>query len=162
MVEHKKDSPLIDPAILEKKSVAAAATSAPKAAPKSGFYWGTGRRKTSCARVRIKLGEGKLIINKKQLHEYFTQEQDRQAVLSPLAAVKGEKQFDIYANVEGGGPTGQAGAVLLGIARALKNYDENMLPALRDGGLLTRDGRMKERKKYGQMGARRRFQFSKR
>jgi small subunit ribosomal protein S9 len=162
MVEQKTDSPLIDPAILGSKIATAASPATPKAAPKSGFYWGTGRRKTSCARVRIKPGEGKLIINKKQLHEYFTQEQDRQAVMSPLAAVKGEKQFDIYANVKGGGPTGQAGAVLLGIARALKNYDENFLPALRDGGLLTRDGRMKERKKYGQMGARRRFQFSKR
>ena len=162
MVEQNTDSPLIDPAILGNKTATAASPATPKAAPKSGFYWGTGRRKTSCARVRIKPGEGKLIINKKKMQEYFTQEQDRQAVMSPLAAVKGETQFDIYANVEGGGPTGQAGAVLLGIARALKNYDEGFLPALRDGGLLTRDGRMKERKKYGQMGARRRFQFSKR
>ena len=84
MVEQKTDSPLIDPAILGKHTVPAAAAGARKVTPKSGFYWGTGRRKTSRARVRIKPGDGKLIINKKQLHEYFTQEQDRQAVMSPL------------------------------------------------------------------------------
>jgi small subunit ribosomal protein S9 len=162
MVEQKSDSPLIDPSILEKHAAAAPAPATPKAAPKSGFYWGTGRRKTACARVRIKPGQGKLTINKKEMHIYFTQEQDRQVVMAPLSAVKGETQFDVFANIGGGGPTGQAGALALGIARALKNYDENLLPALRDGGFLTRDGRMKERKKYGQMGARRRFQFSKR
>lgn len=120
MQEQKPDSPLIDPSILEKHAAAAPATApAPvKQGPKSGFYWGTGRRKTACARVRIKPGEGKLIVNKKEMHIFFTQEQDRQAVLAPLAAVKGEKQFDIYAKIEGGGPTGQAGAMALGIARA--------------------------------------------
>jgi len=162
MTEQKPDSPLIDPSILEKHAATAPAPVVQKSAPKSGFYWGTGRRKTACARVRIKLGEGKLIVNKRELHKFFTQEQDRQAVMAPLAAVKGEKQFDVYAKIEGGGPTGQAGALALGIARALKNYDESFLPPLRDGGFLTRDGRMKERKKYGQRGARRRFQFSKR
>jgi small subunit ribosomal protein S9 len=162
MIEQKPDSPLIDPSILEKHTAAAPAHAAAKPASKSGFYWGTGRRKTACARVRIKPGEGKLIVNKRELKEFFTQEQDRQAVVAPLAAVQGEKQFDIYAKIEGGGPSGQAGAMALGIARALKNYDENFLPPLRDGGFLTRDGRMKERKKYGQRGARRRFQFSKR
>jgi small subunit ribosomal protein S9 len=103
-----------------------------------------------------------LLVNDRKITEYFASEEDRRAVMAPLAAVKGEKQFDVFANVEGGGPAGQAGAVVLGIARALKIFDDNFLPALRDGGFLTRDGRMKERKKYGQRGARRRFQFSKR
>jgi small subunit ribosomal protein S9 len=133
-----------------------------KPADKGGFYWGTGRRKSSVARVRIKPGSGKLIVNKKQLDDFFKKEQDRKAVLAPLKAVDAEKSFDIFINVKGGGTTGQAGASLLGIARALKNYDENFVQALRDGGHLTRDPRMVERKKPGQRGARRRFQFSKR
>lgn len=130
--------------------------------PKGGYWWGTGRRKSSVARVRIKPGDGKLIINKKQLNDYFRREQDRKAVLAPLKAVEAEKAFDVFINVKGGGITGQAGASLLGIARALKNYDEHYVQALRDGGHLTRDPRMVERKKPGQRGARRRFQFSKR
>ena len=129
---------------------------------KSTYSWGTGRRKSAIARVRICPGEGKFAINKRDLNDYFTQEQDRKSILAPLRAVEAEKSFDIFANVKGGGPSGQAGAVVLGIARALKNYDENYLQALRGGGYLTRDPRMKERKKYGQRGARRRFQFSKR
>jgi len=130
--------------------------------PKGGFWWGTGRRKCSVARVRIKLGKGKLMVNKKELKDYFVREQDRKAVLAPLVTVDAEKSFDIFINVKGGGTTGQAGASLLGIARALKKYDENYLQALRDGGHLTRDPRMVERKKPGQRGARRKFQFSKR
>jgi len=130
--------------------------------PKGGFWWGTGRRKSSVARVRIKLGKGKLLVNKKELKDYFVREQDRKAVLAPLVTVDAEKSFDIFINVKGGGTTGQAGASLLGIARALKKYDENYLQALRDGGHLTRDPRMVERKKPGQRGARRKFQFSKR
>ena len=130
--------------------------------PKGGFWWGTGRRKSSVARVRIKPGKGKLLVNKKELKDYFVREQDRKAVLAPLAAVEAEKSFDIFINVKGGGTTGQAGASLLGIARALKKYDENYIQVLRDGGHLTRDPRMVERKKPGQRGARRRFQFSKR
>ena len=129
---------------------------------KGGYYWGTGRRKSSVARVRIKPGEGKLLVNKKQLTEYFDREQDRKAVLAPLKAVEGEKSFDVFINVRGGGTTGQSGAARLGIGRALKNYDESFIQALRDGGHLTRDSRMVERKKPGQRGARRRFQFSKR
>ena len=129
---------------------------------KGGFYWGTGRRKSSVARVRIKPGSGKLLINKKELGDYFKREQDRKAVLAPLVAVEGEKSFDVFINVKGGGTTGQAGASLLGIARALRNYDESFIQPLRDGGHLTRDPRMVERKKPGQAGARRRFQFSKR
>jgi small subunit ribosomal protein S9 len=114
------------------------------------------------ARVRIKPGSGKLIVNKRQLDHYFTREQDRKAVTAPLKAVNAEKLFDVFINVRGGGITGQSGASLLGIARALKNYDNSFVQILRDGGHLTRDPRMVERKKPGQSGARRRFQFSKR
>ena len=135
---------------------------AKKGPDKGGFYWGTGRRKSSVARVRIKPGDGKVLINKKELDAYFKKEQDRQAALSALKAVEAEGKFDIFVNVRGGGTTGQAGATLLGIARALKNYDENYNQALRDGGYLTRDSREVERKKPGQRGARRKFQFSKR
>ncbi|MCJ7691940.1 MAG: 30S ribosomal protein S9 [Sedimentisphaerales bacterium] len=110
----------------------------------------------------MKPGEGKLLVNKKELKDYFTRQQDRNSVMAPLKTVEAEKSFDIFINVSGGGTTGQAGAALLGIARALKNYDENYVQALRDGGHLTRDSRMVERKKPGQKGARKRFQFSKR
>jgi small subunit ribosomal protein S9 len=103
-----------------------------------------------------------LLINKKKLEDFFVRDQDRKAVLAPLEAVEGQKSFDIFVNVRGGGTSGQSGAVSLGIARALKNYDEKYIHPLRDGGHLTRDGRMVERKKPGQRGARRRFQFSKR
>ena len=133
-----------------------------KGPDKGGFYWGTGRRKTSVARVRIRPGDGKMVINKKQLVEYFKTEQNRSAVLSPLQMAKAEKTLDVFVNVNGGGTTGQAGATVLGIARALKIYDPGLAQALRDGGFLTRDPRMVERKKPGQSGARRRFQFSKR
>ena len=129
---------------------------------KGGFYWATGRRKSAVARVRLKPGDGKLLINKKELNDYFDREQDRKAVVSPLKAVDAEKSFDVFVNVSGGGTTGQTGATQLGIARALKNYDESFIQALRDGKYLTRDSRMVERKKPGQRGARRKFQFSKR
>jgi small subunit ribosomal protein S9 len=134
----------------------------PTSEPKGGYWWGTGRRKSSVARVRIKPGSGKFSVNKKQLDDYFKREQDRKAVMAPLRAVKAEKLFDVFINVKGGGITGQSGASLLGIARALKNYDNSFIQALRDGGHLTRDPRMVERKKPGQAGARKRFQFSKR
>jgi len=140
----------------------------PKAEPtvtgslKGGYYWGTGRRKSSVARVRIRPGDGKLLINKRELADYFRREQDRLAVKAPLKAVQAERSFDVFVNVGGGGTTGQSGAVSLGIARALKNYSEDYIQTLRDSGHLTRDSRMVERKKYGQRGARRRFQFSKR
>ena len=145
-------------------SVRAKATAQPakKGPDKGGFYWGTGRRKSSVARVRIKPGSGKIVINKKGLGEYFKRQQDQNAVVAPLKAIDGEKSFDVFINVKGGGTTGQAGASLLGIARALRNYDEGLVHVLREGGHLTRDPRMVERKKPGQRGARRRFQFSKR
>jgi small subunit ribosomal protein S9 len=133
-----------------------------KGPDKGGYYWGTGRRKSSVARVRIRPGDGKFIVNKKDLENYFKREQDRLSVMGPLKAVQVEKRFDVFINVNGGGTTGQAGAVVLGIARALKKYDESYLQSLRDGGYLTRDPRMVERKKPGLKKARRRFQFSKR
>jgi small subunit ribosomal protein S9 len=129
---------------------------------KYGYWWGTGRRKTSVARVRIRPGSGKFVVNKRELEEYFKRDQDRKAAGAALRLVQAENSFDVFVNVRGGGMTGQAGATLLGVARALKTYDENYLGALRDNGLLTRDPRMVERKKPGQAGARRRFQFSKR
>ncbi len=145
-----------------KEEVQTQQTQKPAKGPKSGFWWGTGRRKSSVARVRIKPGSGKTMVNKKTLDDYFKKIQDRNSVLAPLRAVKSENAFDIYINVRGGGTTGQAGAALLGIARALRNYDDNFIQALRESGLLTRDPRMVERKKPGQSGARRRYQFSKR
>lgn len=138
------------------------AASPKKSEAKYGFWWGTGRRKSSVARVRIRPGKGALIVNKKELNEYFNREQDQNAVVSPLKACDALKSFDIFINVKGGGTTGQSGAAMLGIARALKTYDPSTLVALREGGYLTRDGRMVERKKPGQRGARKRFQFSKR
>ena len=156
------DIEIENPELVVTEEVPEKKPSGPSNEPKSGFWWGTGRRKSSVARVRIKPGSGKMQVNKKKLDEYFTREQDRKAVLAPLKAVKAENMFDVYINVKGGGTTGQSGASLLGVARALRNYDESYVPALRDSGLLTRDTRMVERKKPGQAGARRRFQFSKR
>lgn len=141
-------------------------TTQPQASPtapdKGGYWWGTGRRKTAVARVRIRPGTGKLLINDRQIEDYFKRDQDRLIVFGPLRALGLEGRFDVFVNVTGGGTTGQAGATSLGIARALKNYDPNYVQPLRDGGYLTRDPRMVERKKYGRRKARRRFQFSKR
>ncbi len=130
--------------------------------PEKEVYLGTGRRKTSVARVRMKAGKGEIIINSRTLGSYFARERDRQVVRLPLKISERADQFDITAKVEGGGPTGQGGALQLGIARALLRADDSLESALRDRGLLTRDSRKKERKKYGQPGARRRFQYSKR
>jgi small subunit ribosomal protein S9 len=144
------------------KVPATAAQPAQKPKAKDIYTWGTGRRKTSVARVRIAPGKGELKINNRELDKFFTRPQDISNVIAPLKATKTEKSLDILVNVKGGGITGQSGAIMLGIARALKIYDPTLLPALRDGGFLTRDGRMVERKKPGQSGARRRYQFSKR
>lgn len=122
----------------------------------------TGKRKTAVARVQLMPGEGKIIINNKPFHEYFPRELYRQWILAPLKVINALDKFNVKAKVEGGGPTGQAGAVSLGIARALVAYDESYRPILRDKGLLTRDPRMVERKKYGLRKARRAFQYSKR
>ncbi len=157
------NNPEIDGSVGAEVKVPQPAQAVPrKAQQRDGYWWGTGRRKSSVARVRIKPGDGKLMVNKKELKDYFVRAQDRKAVLAPLVTVDAQKSFDVFINVKGGGTTGQAGASLLGIARALKKYDENYIQALRDGGHLTRDPRMVERNKPGQRGARRRFQFSKR
>ncbi len=125
-------------------------------------YRGTGRRKTAVARVRLLPGQGAITINGKELEEYFPAGIQQELVRQPLQAVAAEGRFDVVAKVEGGGVSGQAGAVRHGIARALLQADENVRPQLRQGGLLTRDPRMKERKKYGLKKARRAPQFSKR
>ena len=136
--------------------------SAAEAKKPKNYIWGLGRRKTAVARVRLAPGEGNILINGRPVEEYFTEDEDRKAVRAPLEATQAKARFDVWANVQGGGSTGQAGAVLLGIARALVGADSGLEPALRAGGYLTRDPRMVERKKYGQSGARKRYQFSKR
>jgi len=126
------------------------------------WFWGTGRRKKSIARVRIRPGSGTFQINKREVDVYFKETKDRQVVFSPLQVVNMAKDWDIFVNVQGGGFTGQAGAITLGLARAIAKAIPETEHALRVHGLLTRDARMKERKKYGLRGARRSFQFSKR
>lgn len=141
----------------------AAAPATPPAATRSGPpYWGTGRRKSAVARVRMIPGDGKITINDRTVEQYFTTPQGREAVYAPLIATTTEKRFNIFVSVAGGGHNGQAGAVRLGVARALMLADAAVEPALRDKGYLTRDSREVERKKYGRRKARRRFQFSKR
>jgi len=125
-------------------------------------FLGTGRRKTAVARVRLCSGTGKVTVNGRPLENYFCVEDQRAAVLLPLVKTDSANKFDVRVSVMGGGPTGQAGAVRHGIARALLKVDLNLRPILKAEGLLTRDPRMKERKKYGQPGARKRFQYSKR
>ena len=137
-------------------------TARPAKADAGGFFWGTGRRKTAVARVRIKPGSGKFQVNGREIDAFFTELRDRHDVIAPLKATKTEGKLDVQVNVQGGGFTGQAGAVLLGLARALKGYDPSLEPILRDNEFLTRDARKVERKKPGQPGARKRFQFSKR
>lgn len=126
------------------------------------FFQGTGRRKTAVARVRITTGTGQFSVNEKGLQEYFCTEDFVKSASAPLRTVDMERQIDVIVKVEGSGPAGQAGAVALGIARALQKMDENLRPALKKEGHLTSDSRQKERKKPGQPGARKRFQFSKR
>jgi len=128
----------------------------------TGDALGTGRRKTSVARIRIRSGSGVITVNRRPLQEYFVNEKDRFWLLEPVDAVHKRSDIDIIITVSGGGPTGQAGACRMGIARALVSFDMELFPPLRDGGFLTRDSRMKERKKYGLHGARRGTQFSKR
>lgn len=150
--------------------------------PKKTFHLGTGRRKTSVARVRLCEGTGKISINGRELESFFTEDKDRNAVTGPLELTDMRTRLDVFVNVQGGGITGQAGAISQGLARALKGLFGITAPAapadgqpaegaeasggvadkLRHSGYLTRDGRMKERKKYGRKGARKSFQFSKR
>ncbi len=125
-------------------------------------YYGTGRRKSSSARVYLKSGNGNITINKKSIDDYFGRETSRMIVRQPLETVDLTDKFDINVNVSGGGPSGQAGAIRLGITRALLQYDESFRPALRKEGFVTRDAREVERKKVGLHKARRAPQFSKR
>ena len=139
-------------------------------ADKHGWWWGTGRRKTSVARVRIRLakeGKGSFQLQGpsgrlRSVEDFFSEERDRNDAYAPLRVSGTDGKFDIIARVHGGGFMGQAGAVRLGVARALLRYDPSTEDSLRENGFLTRDAREVERKKYGQAGARRRFQFSKR
>lgn len=126
------------------------------------WWWGVGRRKRAIARVRIRPGDGTFIVNDKEVAEFFSEERDRADVIEPLNVLGLAKRWDVYCNVKGGGYTGQAGAISLGLARALSDALPDSEHDLRARGLLTRDARMVERKKPGQPGARRRFQFSKR
>jgi small subunit ribosomal protein S9 len=127
-----------------------------------GTAMGTGRRKTSVARVRIKEGNGEMTINDRALSDYFPTERDQQMVQAPLKATQSLGKVDVWIRVNGGGTTGQTGAIMLGIARALQARDAGLHHQLAEGGYLTRDGRMVERKKYGFKKARKSFQFSKR
>lgn len=142
----------------------------PKPADSHGWWWGTGRRKAAVARVRMrpaKSDAAKFVVqvaNKKYktIDEYFSEERDRNDCYAPLKATKTLDQFEVYVRADGGGTMGQAQAIRLGVARALRDYDPTLEDTLREHGFLTRDARKVERKKYGQPGARKRFQFSKR
>ena len=125
-------------------------------------YYGTGRRKTSVARVYLRPGSGKIVVNKRDFDEYFPNQVLKMVIRQPLLLTETADKFDILVNVNGGGPTGQAGAIRHGISRALLEYNGELRPQLKAVGFLTRDARKVERKKYGQPKARKRFQFSKR
>jgi small subunit ribosomal protein S9 len=125
-------------------------------------FYATGRRKTSVARVWIRPGAGRMIVNRRAFEDYFPRETLRMIIAQPLEVTSTAGQFDVFVTVGGGGPTGQAGAVRHGLSRALARFDEKFRVPLKKAGLLTRDPRMRERKKYGQPGARQKFQYSKR
>ena len=171
-MSEQQNTPLIDPTkvegILKATPVKVGSQAEEKRKPTAAelgpgqFCWGIGRRKSALARVRIKPGKGIILVNGSKVEKYFPDLQDQEDVLSPLKCTDCLTRYDVYLKVSGGGVGGQAGAARLGLARALCIADPDCFPKLRDGGFLTRDGRMKERKKYGQQGARKRFQFSKR
>jgi len=125
-------------------------------------YYGTGKRKSSSARVYMMPGAGEIKVNKRDLADYFPNETQRTVIRSPLVVTDSMGRFDLKVTVDGGGISGQAGAIRLGIAKALLEFSSDLRPRLKKAGMLTRDSRIKERKKYGQKGARKRFQFSKR
>jgi small subunit ribosomal protein S9 len=125
-------------------------------------YYGTGRRKTSTARVYLRPGTGEVRVNRKTFEDYFPNQALRMVIHQPLQLTETANKFDVIVNVAGGGPAGQAGAIRHGITRALMEFNAELRPTLKHAGLVTRDPRIKERKKYGQKGARKRFQFSKR
>ena len=153
------DSP-VEPAPAASRATPATATAKKKS--DGPYIWGTGRRKRAVARVRIRPGDGKFVINKRPYESYFTEERDRNDLMNVLNKTNTAGSLDVYVNLHGGGYMGQAGAIVLGLGRALRKYDETLEPILRSNGFLSRDPRKVERKKYGQPGARRRFQFSKR
>jgi small subunit ribosomal protein S9 len=135
----------------------------PRPMPAGRSWWmGTGRRKSSVARVRLRPGSGQFLVNKRPVEEYFTGERNRKDINTVLERTRTTSTLDVHVSVNGGGITGQTGAIVLGLARALRQYDGSLEPILRDSHFLTRDPREVERKKYGQPGARARFQFSKR
>lgn len=146
------------------EAVAPATEPARKVRPQmpGGYWFGTGRRKTAVARVRIRAGTGKFVVNKRKVEEYFPILRDQVDIYAPLKTADFLGKMDVFVNVAGGGLTGQAGAIRLGLARAILHCDTAKERALRDLGYLTRDSRKVERKKYGRSGARKRFQFSKR
>ena len=125
-------------------------------------HYGTGKRKSSIARVYLRPGKGQIIVNKRALEEYFPSDTLKMVIKQPLQLTETSDKFDILANIRGGGMTGQAWAMRLGISRALCEFNQELRGRLKKGGFLTRDSRIKERKKYGQPGARKRFQYSKR
>lgn len=166
LIDKEKVASVLKPTTVEVPTAATAPTAkrkptASELGPKE-YCWGTGRRKRAIARVRIRPGGGKILVNNKELGDFFPRVQDQQGVLAPLEATESMNKYDVYIRVHGGGITGQAGAALLGVARALTVADPETFGRLRDKGLLTRDSRMKERKKYGRKKARKSFQFSKR
>jgi len=128
----------------------------------SSYYWGTGRRKNALARVRVRPGEGKILVNDRSIEDYFPRSTWQSHVLEPLKVTGIQGKVDVFVRASGGGLTGQSGAVSLGIARALLKLNPELRPVLKKAGLLTRDPRMVERKKFGQKGARGRYQYSKR
>lgn len=132
------------------------------ATPSNIQYYGTGKRKKSIARVYLRPGKGKILVNKRPIEEYFPSDTLKMLVKQPLQVAESSDRFDVIATIAGGGLSGQAGAMRLGISRALVNFNQELRGRLKKGGFLTRDARIKERKKYGQPGARKRFQYSKR
>lgn len=170
--QYSEGSPLIDPAQVQPVLRAEVAPGTPavqvkrkptaaELGPKE-YCWGIGRRKSAVARVRLRPGSGKLLVNDRELDNYFPSPQDQRDVRNVLEVTDRGNAYDIWANVQGGGTTGQAGALVLGIARALAQAEPELYVRLKDQQLLTRDSRKKERKKYGRAAARRSFQFSKR
>jgi small subunit ribosomal protein S9 len=143
-------------------TTATTTATATKGPDSKGWFWGTGRRKTAIARVRVRPGNGDVKMNEKPLDDYLTEDRDRKAVNEVLEKTGVKGKVDVNAGLVGGGFTGQTGAMVMGLARALMAYDSTLEPILREHGFLTRDARKVERKKYGQAGARRRYQFSKR
>ncbi len=150
------------PAAQDKPDEPSAAQGPSGTPPDGDWWWGTGRRKRAVARVRIRPGDGKFVVNKRPHDSYFTEERDRNDLMNVLNKTNTAGSLDVHVNLHGGGYMGQAGAIVLGLGRALRKYDETLEPILRSNGFLSRDPRKVERKKYGQPGARRRFQFSKR